>query len=188
MASVMAQNRAAFDGQAVKLRPKGEVLSLRKYRDGAVRLRAVFTGKGGCTLSVRERGWQERYSARVEDAQTVSMHLVQGAATTRLRGITLPQPLVEGREYQLELRIVGARLSVSLNGALLDTRDHSAHVEPGRFGAVNYTESDQTVQALDFLDLDSPGAIVPAATTKAATFGPWQQLFAAEKWKLHPCI
>ena len=33
----------------------------------------------------------------------------------------LPQPLAVGREYQLELRIVGSRLSVSLDGALLAT-------------------------------------------------------------------
>lgn len=108
IASVMAKFGATLDGPALTLPPPGVVLPGRKYRDGAVRLRAIFTGKGGCALSVRERSSKERYSARLENGQTVLLYLLHEATTTPLRSIALAQPLAVGREYQVELRIVGS--------------------------------------------------------------------------------
>src|SRR5205814_2041103 len=60
----------------------------------------------------------------------------------------------------------GSRLSLSLDGALLATLEDATHVEPGSFGASNYTDAAQTLQAVEFLDLD-----------QSATDG-WEDLLA----------
>jgi len=90
---------------------------------------------------------------------------------TTLREFPLSPPLRPGEEYKLELRAVGSKLTVKLNGATLgEVNDES--LTKGPFGVCHRDPSkpEAKIKHLQFLDLDPPGgASVPAGRPGSGT-------------------
>jgi hypothetical protein len=76
----------------------------------------------------------------------------------RLADTPLRTPLRAGEDYELELRVVGQTLTVSVNGKVLATVT-DASVKEGQFGVGTFENNRPStlVKSLEVLDLDAPG-------------------------------
>ena len=106
-------------------------------------------------------------SASIEKAsQTDGVLVLQRTLdreVTTLREFPLATPLVAGSDCAVELRKVGQKLTVKLNGmALGDVQVADDPTLKGTFGVANYSNpTTATAKALQFLPLPSPAPAAP---------------------------
>lgn len=74
----------------------------------------------------------------------------------------LSKPLVDGEEFILEFRVVGATLTALLNGLEIGKIEDTTQAE-GAFGVISGKAQQATFTALEYLDLSkpAPSAIYP---------------------------
>ncbi len=146
-------------------------------RDGAVRMRASFAEKNNISLIAR---WNEQpqnyYTAFVlATGDDVGLNCYRDGKlfkTLNSGGHTLPKPIRTGEEYELELRVVGDRSTVKLQGTvMIEVRD--ATYATGAFGIASALPSgdQRLVRTVEYLDLGGPAPAVSATaphTTPAA--------------------
>ena len=121
-------------------------------RDGAIRVR--FTG--GNThwgLRVRRTDAGSYSVGRGSDLLSVVLNRSDQVSklNTTLKVFWLPQPLEQGRDYLVELRIVGQTLTVKLDGSILGNVTDEMHKE-GQMG-VHAWGSPVLIKSLEVLDL-----------------------------------
>ncbi len=204
---VDARQDANFKGNAM-LRPTGDgwiaqaqgrtLFAAGPRRDGAVRIRSVFSNtKDGRNLAIIVR-WndppQNYYQSSVligGDEVGLNRHS-EGKPLNALNDKEavvkrkLPAPLQPGEEYELEVRAVGDRFTVKLQGTvLLESRDDS--LGSGTFGVGLGAQGVQIpITSIEYLDFggSAPAAQTPQPGGEVRTFGGhrYQMIPGAWKW------
>ncbi len=157
-------------------------------RDGAIRARGVFN-----EMKLRARiGAKRVYNLKIVSPTSVVLSQQTDGTETTLMNATLPQPLADGSECELELRAVGQTLSVRLNGAVLG--EAPATFLDGTFGIGTDSRTPVMIKKLEFLRLtpDAPvlvspdSSATPAAATKDAppVISGWQDVTAEIRSRL----
>lgn len=130
-------------------------------RDGAIRMRATFGGLI-VRLVARELATSGFYQLVVSNQNQAILERWDDVArhTIVLREFPLGEPLKEGQEYELELRVVNQTLTAKLNGEVLGTAT-DATLTKGRSGiaVVDHKAGSAIVKTLEVLDLDAPGGV-----------------------------
>jgi formylglycine-generating enzyme required for sulfatase activity/tRNA A-37 threonylcarbamoyl transferase component Bud32 len=155
-------------------------LNLGPKGDGAVRMRATFGGLH--PLLVARNSEAGEYQLFAADAKMITLNRWDNIArrVSNLGYFPLREILQPGRDYELELRVVGQALTAKFNGELLGTVTDTVLAE-GTFGVgladrkANQNDTPATVKALEVLDLDAPAVAsstvpAPATASKDAPF------------------
>ena len=179
---VLREPGGMLQDQGLKIDATGATLSrqaifalARTVRNGAIRVRGKFSPEWKSFKLVARRSESAKSSYQLEIKNgTAVMHRAEGSQYMRLQGSgpqTHSPPLADGQEVELELRIVGTRLTGRINGQLLLETD-DATLSAGTFG-LGYGQSDPPIHLdrVEFLDLDTPGAASAAPAGKVHTFG-----------------
>ncbi len=152
---------AEITAQGLQINGRGQlkVKSLQgPKRDGAVRMKAVFDpAASGLHLRVRciQPNDSGHYTLALTDAGHAELRRVD---TVAKRGGTLakhplPNPLKLGQDYELELRVVGTKLTATFNGKALGETEDTTLTE-GQFGIGNSAEAPVLVKSVEYLNLD----------------------------------
>jgi hypothetical protein len=126
-------------------------------RDGAIRMRAIFSG--GLRLQLYSRSSSSGvYQLYAADEKNIFMNMWSNVTnhSTNLRTFHLPAPLQPGQEYELELRVVGPTLTAKFNGEDLGTFTDGTLLH-GTYG-IGASEANPTptfVKSLEVLNLDA---------------------------------
>jgi hypothetical protein len=148
--------------EGLRLSGKGASLLTREQaprRDGAIRMRAIFSG--GLRVQLLSRSSSSgRYQLYAADAKSITMNLWSNVTShsTNLRTFQLPVPLQPGQEYELELRVVGPTLTAKFNGRELGTfTDGTLFQGAYGIGASEANPTSTLVKSLEVLNLDDGG-------------------------------
>ena len=127
-------------------------------RDGAVRMTATFGGPRP-RLVARQTD-AAVYQLLVYDEKQIVLGRWERVTKrfTELGRFPLREPLQPGRDYELELRVVGQTLTAKLNREIIGTVTDGTYSQ-GEFGGSGTKEDTAPVlvKALEMLDLDAPG-------------------------------
>ena len=153
-------------------------------RDGAVRIRTGM-GTDGNGVSIRGRqstGNNTFYALKFSDNEA-RLALVDDEAKPGkvLASLTLSPPYQKGQKYELELRIVGDRLTAKLDGKVIGDITDST-LQTGKFGVVCNGGTPPLVKTVEYLNLDkvvSPSPNLPVSKSSDSKFPPgqWVKLF-----------
>jgi formylglycine-generating enzyme required for sulfatase activity/predicted Ser/Thr protein kinase len=135
---------------------------------GALRIKTVYPHNVALRARSNDRA-TANYWLVIVAPDKLRLKRTLGADTEVLRDFVLPQPLAAGAEYELELRAVGATLSVTLDGTLLG-EVHDEALPGGVFSVSNFSRDPVTLKALQFLPLPStPADSSSVVTASSAT-------------------
>jgi serine/threonine protein kinase len=157
-------------------------------RDGAVRIRTGMgngMGTDGNGVSIRGRqstGNKTFYALKFSDNEA-RLALVDDESKPGkvLASLTLSPPYQKGQEYELELRIVGDRLTAKLDGKVIGDITDST-LQTGKFGVGCNGGTPPLVKTVEYLNLDkvvSPAPNLPVSQSSDPKFPPgqWVKLF-----------
>jgi hypothetical protein len=124
--------------------------------DGALRVRARWDSKVGLQLFAREHRSEGRIEMALTNSSSVRINQNDGKVWKTLREFQLPQPLVAGDDYLMELRVVGSQIIARFNERTLGETHHDSHPS-GLMGVSSYAADPVAIKALHFLPLDAQG-------------------------------
>ncbi len=168
-------NKAQITAEGLRMETTGWALvdNDSREKNGALKMRAPFSQNAGPHVCARvSADGTTEYRLRVVDASRVLLERRENASATVLREFPVSPPLIEGDDYELELRVVGSILSAKLNGRLLGETEDATY-KAGAF-KLDHGDPPITVKALHFLPLAPKPAVsaspsLPVSKSSVAT-------------------